>query len=508
MEQSEAKELVLIVDDQATHRQKLRLAIENLGYKTVLAVDGNDALHKLRTSDIDLVLLDIIMPDVDGFDVMEFMQRDKKLREIPVIVISALDSEMDSVVRAIEFGARDFLPKNFDPIFLRARVETSLESKRNRDREIEHLQQVERLTDAAAVLEKHNVNPSRLQLVDMREREDALGKLARVFTDMASQVYEREQRLRQQVRTLRGIGLLLAVGAVYGLGIPISRIASEQSSNAFGIALWVNVISAFICLSISFYRGRVPKLNKDTLILFGFWGCFGTLFGEVVLFKVAAHVEASLIALILVAEGFIVFAFAAAMRIEKASIRRLLGFAVGFVGMLLVIFAARNIEGNSLGIWVLAGLVIPTAYACRTILLTLKFTNDLDLMGAVGFSCVSGSIIVMPFVIATGDWVSLNSIGNLGSNSLLFAILLLAIITASGSALRATLIKSTGAVFASQASLVTTLAGIIWSMLLLGEQLPPIGWLALIFMLGGAYLIGPKEEAEEVDPLTKLDYEL
>jgi len=107
-------EKILIIDDKEFHRRKMSLAVSALDYESDWADGGAEGLLKLKKDNYDLVLLDILMPGMDGFEVMDYMKKDPKMRDIPVIVISALDSEMDSVVKAIEFGAQDFLPKNFD----------------------------------------------------------------------------------------------------------------------------------------------------------------------------------------------------------------------------------------------------------------------------------------------------------------------------------------------------------------------------------------------------------
>ena len=189
-------ERILIIDDQKVFRKKLELSAAELGYNTDSAANGESGLEKLRSGDFDLLLLDIMMPGMDGFEIMQLMKEDSRLREIPIVVISALDGELDAVARAIEFGAQDFLPKNFDPVLLAARLSSSLEKKRNRDRELEHLHQVERLTRAAAVLESGIVDPNRLSINDIANRPDALGQLASVFIDMAAEIYKREKRLR------------------------------------------------------------------------------------------------------------------------------------------------------------------------------------------------------------------------------------------------------------------------------------------------------------------------
>ena len=104
-------EHILVVDDQATQRKKLAMAVRGLGHQVDTASDGKEALLKVRSQPYDLILLDILMPGMDGFEVMEFLKKDPSLRDIRIIVISALDNEMSSVVKAIELGAQDFLPK-------------------------------------------------------------------------------------------------------------------------------------------------------------------------------------------------------------------------------------------------------------------------------------------------------------------------------------------------------------------------------------------------------------
>src|SRR5436309_22066 len=102
---------------------------------------GCAALEALRTAPADLVLLDVLMPDLDGYDVLQQLKADDGLRDIPVLMISALD-EIESVVRCIELGAEDYLAKPFDPVLLRARIGACLEKKRLRDQEVRHLHEL------------------------------------------------------------------------------------------------------------------------------------------------------------------------------------------------------------------------------------------------------------------------------------------------------------------------------------------------------------------------------
>lgn len=136
---------VLVADDNEVNRKLLTRALEEQGHSSMTVENGKRALELLRAEGMtfDLVLLDILMPEMDGYAALAEIQRDPALRHIPVIMISSFD-EMDSVIRCIELGATDFLPKPFNPTLLRARVQASLEKKRLRDQEQKLLHALER----------------------------------------------------------------------------------------------------------------------------------------------------------------------------------------------------------------------------------------------------------------------------------------------------------------------------------------------------------------------------
>lgn len=123
---------ILVVDDSAANRNMLVRRLQRQGYSAEEARSGPEALDRVAAENYDLVLLDLMMPVMDGFEVLARMKQDRRMRTIPVVMISALD-EIDSVVRAIEMGAEDYLLKPFDPVLLRARIGALLEKKRLRD---------------------------------------------------------------------------------------------------------------------------------------------------------------------------------------------------------------------------------------------------------------------------------------------------------------------------------------------------------------------------------------
>jgi CheY-like chemotaxis protein len=196
----EAASAVLVVDDDAGNRDILQRRLQRLGLRVIAAESGPSALDTMARESVDLVLLDVMMPGMDGYEVLSRIKADPATRDVPVIVISALD-DLSAAVRCIEQGAEDFLSKPFEPVLLKARVGASLEKKRLRDRERAYLRDVDQVLGAAGAVEAGTYQAGTLG--GIARRADELGKLARVFDAMATQVRAREQQLHEQVRALR-----------------------------------------------------------------------------------------------------------------------------------------------------------------------------------------------------------------------------------------------------------------------------------------------------------------
>jgi class 3 adenylate cyclase len=125
---------ILVVDDSPLNRDIVSQRLVRVGHTVMVAEDGRRALDLIAQHSFDLVLLDILIPELNGFEVLQTLKNDSRQRDLPVIMMSALD-EMDSVVRCIEMGAEDYLTKPFNPVLLNARIESSLEKKRLRDQQ-------------------------------------------------------------------------------------------------------------------------------------------------------------------------------------------------------------------------------------------------------------------------------------------------------------------------------------------------------------------------------------
>ncbi len=161
---------ILVVDDDAGNRDVLARRLQREGYRVELAADGPAALDRLRSTPVGLVLLDVMMPGMDGFEVLGRLKADPALRGLPVVMISALD-DVKSIVRGIELGAEDYLPKPFDPVLLRARIGACLEKKRLHDAEARLTRELE---EANRTLER--------RVAGQVAQLDRLGRLKRFFS--------------------------------------------------------------------------------------------------------------------------------------------------------------------------------------------------------------------------------------------------------------------------------------------------------------------------------------
>ena len=191
---------ILVVDDVLENREMFVRRLRFEGHEVVSASGGLEALALAEAQPFDVILLDVMMPDLDGRDVLTRLRRAPLTAETPVVMISALN-DVATAVASIERGADDFITKPFDPVLLRARVSACIERVRLRQVEREYLRDVRCITDAAEAVDVRRYVPGSLSVV--AGRDDALGRLARVVDTLATEVPQREDRLLAQLRTLK-----------------------------------------------------------------------------------------------------------------------------------------------------------------------------------------------------------------------------------------------------------------------------------------------------------------
>jgi two-component system, cell cycle response regulator len=176
---------ILVVEDNDPNRVMLCRRLQKNGYLTTEAADGRQALAALSKGRFDLVLCDIMMPEVDGYTVLQTMKADAALSTIPIVMVSAID-EVANVARCIEMGADDYLTKPYDPVLLQARVTACLDKRRLSESETDTGHGLELLTRAAEQVEAGTYDDA--PIASLALRQDALGVLARAFDRMARAV--------------------------------------------------------------------------------------------------------------------------------------------------------------------------------------------------------------------------------------------------------------------------------------------------------------------------------
>jgi adenylate cyclase len=306
---AERRDLILVVDDNEDNRDMLARRLRRQGHEVLTAAGGRAALDALAGTAVDLVLLDVMMPDLDGYAVLQQLKADPTRRDIPVLMISALD-EMDSVVRCIQLGAEDYLSKPFDPVLLQARIGACLEKKRLHDQEVRHRRELaewnrtleQRVADQVAQLEqlsrlKRFFSPQLAELivaggavdplkthrrevtvvfVDLRgftafaetaEPEEVMGVLREYHAEMGRLILEHEGTLER----FTGDGMMIffndpveipnpaerAIRMAVAMREVVAGLATQWRKRGWDLALGVGIAQGFATIGAIGFEGRL-----------------------------------------------------------------------------------------------------------------------------------------------------------------------------------------------------------------------------------------------------------
>jgi class 3 adenylate cyclase len=243
---------LLLVDDNRVNRLLLARQLSQLGHQTELAENGREALRMLRERRYDLLVLDIEMPEMDGFEVLSRMLDDPELRELPVIVTSALEG-LANVVRCIELGAEDYLSKPVNPVLLKARIGASLEKKRLRDAQRELVSRFATL-EVAQDLERSGFN-----LGGRRVHGAVLFCDIRGFTGLV------ETQTPEQVIELLNTYYTLMFDAISGLGGVVNQIIGDGLMAIFGAPLPLEQPAAAAVAAALEMVGMMEQFSREQL---------------------------------------------------------------------------------------------------------------------------------------------------------------------------------------------------------------------------------------------------
>ena len=272
--------LMLIVDDNEDNRAVLARRLEKQGHRSVTASSGPEALAALAEQPFDLVLLDIMMPEMDGYEVLSRIKSDPQTYHLPVIMISARD-EIESVVRCIESGAADYLPKPFNPTLLRARVGASLRDKRAHDREQRHtaelaesyrkLQQLERLRDDLTYMIVHDLRTPLTSLLSGLQTVPLVGEMNSVQDEMLAIAVDGGETLLSMINDL------LDVEKMEQESVPLSKALLSADTLIERACVQVTLLAASNHLSLvqdvspglPEFEGDEDKLKRTLVNLIG-----------------------------------------------------------------------------------------------------------------------------------------------------------------------------------------------------------------------------------------------
>jgi len=341
-------------------------------------------------------------------------------------------------------------------------------------------------------METGKFHPANLHLDKVAARPDAIGRLARVFMEMAHQVYDRELALQRNIRTLKGGALLLLQGVLWGLVIPLSVLIYRENPLTLGVTFWSNLIAGILCCGWAVGAGRSFRITMQDFMFLLVWAMVFGL-SSIVLFEAAGRVSGIALSIILALQGFAVFSIAAAMRIEAPSLRRFAGLGVGLIGVLALLLVRENIPGIDDWVWLLIAMLVPILYGAIDILLAVRHPPTLDTIVSSGLVLVFSALLVLPLALLRGHLFVP------GANLSDVLVALTGLCIGLCTVLYIRLIAIAGAVFASQCAYAITVAGIVWSVVLLGEALSVWTGLALLLIVSGLALVGPKREAGNVE---------
>lgn len=251
---------LLVVDDNEMNRDMLSRRLRRQGYTVDVAVNGREALEMLQAADFDLVLLDIMMPEMNGYEVLEEMKDNPNLSFIPVIMITAVD-EIESIVRCIELGAEDYLPKPFNPVLLKARVNASLEKKRLRDQQVAYTRQLdlenqrksEELEQARRIqLSMLPTQPPALSFLDIAARQQTASEVGGDYYDFFARTNG---------------SLRVAIGDATGHGVASGLMVSMTKASLMG-AGEIDLITLLQEINTTLNKVNLgPQLNMALMLL-------------------------------------------------------------------------------------------------------------------------------------------------------------------------------------------------------------------------------------------------
>jgi drug/metabolite transporter (DMT)-like permease len=287
--------------------------------------------------------------------------------------------------------------------------------------------------------------------------------------------------------------VLVGLGLGWGLTQPLGKLATKTGHQPFGLIFWQLVICTLVLGAVSLARGKGLVFTRPALIFALVVAVLGTLVPNATFYTSVQHLPSGIMSILISAVPMLSFPIALALGMDRFSVARIAGLMLGLLGVAMIAAPGGGVPGHLLAFIPLA-LVGPLFYAIEANYVARKGTGGMDAVQAMFMASVVGMVLCLPITLATGQWIDPRGAWGVAEWGLIGSSFVHALCYAGYVWLAA----HAGAVFAAQCSYLVTGAGVIWAMLLLGERLQPLLWVALVVMLSGVALVQPRTTARAV----------
>jgi len=289
----------------------------------------------------------------------------------------------------------------------------------------------------------------------------------------------------------KGWLIILFSGSTWGITFSLAKIATDLGAHPLGLTLWQGVLGGAAVFIFNLARRVSIPLGRSYLFFYLVCGLLGTAVPSTLFFYAADNLPAGVLSIVVALVPIMSFAVAVPLGLDRPTVLRLVGVALGFVAIAMMIGPETSLPAPGLAPWLLFGVAASACYAIENNYIALRKPADTDSFTILCGMFVVSAIVMAPVVAATGTFVPLTS--PLGTVEL--CVIAMALINVFSYGLFVYLVTATGPVFASQMSYVVTTSGVFWGIVIFGEQHSPWIWGALAVMLAGLALVKPVTDA-------------
>ena len=286
------------------------------------------------------------------------------------------------------------------------------------------------------------------------------------------------------------LAILLAMGIGWGSTQPLGKIAASTGHQPFGLIFWQLVVCVLVLGAIALARGQRLPLTGRALQFYVVVALLGTLVPNYTFYLSVTRLPAGIMSVITASIPLIAFPMALALGLDRFSLLRLTGLCRGLLGVALIAAPGGALPDPAMAAYLPLAMVGPLFYAMEGTYVARSGMAGMDAVQAMLGASLAGVILCLPLALATGQFFMMPLVPGRAEVALILSSAAHALIYATYVWLAA----RAGAVFAGQVSYVVTVAGVFWAMVLLGERLPGAIWISVVLMLGGMFLVRPREK--------------